>query len=75
MDNTIEFIIAMLDMNGFDSFEAWFGQSEAKTSDHVLLVAATQIWEMDCWSLADWGITFEETVSAVDDMLFNVGAY
>lgn len=75
MDNTIEFIIAMLDMNGFDSFEAWFGQSEAKTSDHVLLVATTQIWEMNCWQMADEGFTFEETVSAVDHMMLNVGAY
>lgn len=78
MDNTIEFIIAMLDMNGFDSFEAWFGHliwSEAKTSDHVLLVATTQIWEMNCWQMVDEGFTFEETVSAVDHMMLNVGAY
>lgn len=75
MDKTIEFIIEMLDFNGFDSFESWFGQSEAKTSDHVLLVASTQIWEMDCWSLADKGFTFEQTVEAVDHMMLNVGAF
>lgn len=75
MDNTIEFIIEMLDMNEFDSFEAWFGQSEAKTSDHVLLVVTTLLWEMDCWRAVDAGFTFDQLVEAVDHMLLNVGAY
>ena len=75
MEQTIETIIRMLDSNGFDSFECWFGQSEAKTSDHSLLVAATQIWEMDCWTMADKGFTFDQTVKAVDHMMLNVGAY
>ena len=30
MDNTIVFIIVMLEMNGFDSFEAWFGHPKLK---------------------------------------------
>lgn len=81
MDKYIEFIIAMLDMNEFDSFEAWFGQSEAKTRldydryDHVLLVATTQIWEMNCWQMADEGFTFEGTSAAVDHMMLNEGVY
>lgn len=75
MDNTIEFIIEMLNMNEFDSFEAWFGQSEAKTSDHVLLVVTTLLWEMDCWRAADAGFTFDQLVEACDHMMLNVGAY
>lgn len=75
MNETIEIIIRMLEANGFDSFEAWFGQSEAKTSDHSLLVAATQIWEMDCWALVDKGFTFDQTVKAVDHMMLNVKVY
>ena len=75
MEQTIEIIISMLDSNGFGSFESWFGQSEAKTSDHSLLVAATQIWEMDCWAMSDKGFTFDETVQAVDHMMLTVGAY
>jgi hypothetical protein len=39
------------------------------------LVAATQIWEMDCWAMSDKGFTFDETVQAVDHMMLNVGAY
>ena len=75
MDKTIEFIIAMLDMNGFDSFEAWFWRYEAKTSDHVLLVATSEIWEMNCWQMADEGFTFEGTAAAVDHMMLNVYVY
>ena len=75
MDKTIEFIIEMLDFNGFDSFESWFGQSEAKTSDHVLLVVTTLLWEMDCWRAVDAGFTFDQLVEACDHMLLNVGAY
>ena len=75
MDKTIEFIIAMLDMNGFDSFEAWFGHPKLKQVIMFCLLRATQIWEMNCWQMVDEGFTFEETVSAVDHMMLNVGAY
>lgn len=72
MDDIIQEILMEIDELGFEGFEDWFGQSEFKTSDHVLLVVAVHFWEANTFRFADM-FKFEDVVDAVDHLLCSKG--
>ncbi len=70
MNETVDFIRAMLDMAGFESFEHWLRLMDI--NENKFVQASLGLWTMNCWQMADEGFTFPQVLEAVDHMLINI---